>query len=208
MTLRRDALEHRTLIIHTAKDLFDIHGVEPVTMHQIAKAAGIGQGTLYRNYANKGELCQDILRENTSSLEFELRQLLESNPHAPVGWMLEQFFYHMLDFLEEKYPWLEAIHACGCAGSAASYHQSPFYHTGHAWLSRLLEEAIASGECQADLDPVFMADAILAAADPDLFVFQRQVRHYSLDRLKANFARFYLQSLFPVPSNKKAEPHA
>lgn len=33
-------------------------------MHQIAKTVGVGQGTLYRHYANKDELCMDLVMES------------------------------------------------------------------------------------------------------------------------------------------------
>src|SRR5690242_18987874 len=57
---RRDAAEHRQRILEVARRLFAEQGVEAVSMHQIALAAGIGQGTLYRRYANKSELCLDL----------------------------------------------------------------------------------------------------------------------------------------------------
>src|SRR5215471_19498441 len=60
---RRDAAEHRQRILEVARRLFAQQGVEAVSMHQIALATGIGQGTLYRRYANKGELCMDLLCE-------------------------------------------------------------------------------------------------------------------------------------------------
>src|SRR5207244_11478218 len=60
---RRDATEHRRRILEVARRLFAERGVAAVSMHQIAIAAGIGQGTLYRRYAHKGELSMDLLSE-------------------------------------------------------------------------------------------------------------------------------------------------
>ncbi len=73
---RRDAAEHRQRILEVARRLFAQQGIEAVSMHQIALAAGIGQGTLYRRYANKGELCLDLLREQYERFAEEIATLL------------------------------------------------------------------------------------------------------------------------------------
>src|SRR2546430_11323251 len=69
---RRDAAEHRQRILEVAQHLFTEHGVGAVSMHQIAKTAGIGQGTLYRRYAHKGELCMDLLSEHNEQFAEEI----------------------------------------------------------------------------------------------------------------------------------------
>ena len=50
-----------------AFSLFQEFGVENVSMHKIAKTAGVGQGTLYRRYANKSDLCLSILGRDLNS---------------------------------------------------------------------------------------------------------------------------------------------
>src|ERR671935_1095700 len=53
---RRDAAEHRRQVLAAAAQLFSERGVENVTMDEIAHAAGVGKGTLYRRYPDKGQL--------------------------------------------------------------------------------------------------------------------------------------------------------
>ncbi|MDF2923426.1 MAG: TetR/AcrR family transcriptional regulator [Paenibacillaceae bacterium] len=196
MPIRRDAIEHRKHILKTAKALFLSHGVDQVNMHQIAKTAGIGQGTLYRNYASKADLCLEIMKESSAGVEDELRLVLENNKTAPVSWMLEQALNRLLDYVEEKSQWLGVVQSSGCSNEEFSYYRSSLYEAGHLWLSKLLEEAVRRGECRENLDPVFTADAILAASDPDLFTFLRNGRGYSLQQLKENFKCLYLDPLF------------
>ena len=45
---RRDARENRRLLLEVAKRLFAEQGIAATTMKQIASAAGVGKGTLYR----------------------------------------------------------------------------------------------------------------------------------------------------------------
>ena len=58
-------------------------------MHQIALAAGIGQGTLYRRYRHKGELCMDLMRERHERFVEEITALLDAAEAEPAFRWLE-----------------------------------------------------------------------------------------------------------------------
>jgi AcrR family transcriptional regulator len=67
-------------VLAAAERLFTERGVAGVTMDDIATAAGVGKGTLYRRFTDKGGLAVALLDER----ERELQQLILSGP-APVG---------------------------------------------------------------------------------------------------------------------------
>ncbi len=51
------------LILDTAKPLFWKHGVKRVSVEEISKEAGVSKMTFYRNFKNKNELIEQIMKE-------------------------------------------------------------------------------------------------------------------------------------------------
>src|SRR5947207_15864997 len=99
---RRDAAEHRQRILEVARRLFAEHGVGATSMHQIAMAAGVGQGTLYRRYAHKGELCMDLLRRRHEQFVEEIATLLATRATSPALERLDTVLAKCVALLEEQ----------------------------------------------------------------------------------------------------------
>jgi TetR/AcrR family transcriptional repressor of mexAB-oprM operon len=190
-----DADEYRSVILKKAKTLFNEQGVDNVSMHQIAKSAGIGQGTLYRRYAHKGELCLDIMRESSRHVSEEIEHYLAAGADIPVRERLEKVLQIILDYLEEKSQWLEAIQAPTCEGRRSIFYHSPMYQWLHVTISGLLSEAAQKGTGLPQ-NPIFTTDAIIASMSPDLYLFLRRDRGYSLDDIRLNLHRVFLDPLF------------
>ncbi|HEY0188058.1 MAG TPA: helix-turn-helix domain-containing protein [Cellulomonas sp.] len=60
--MRADAAQNRQRILSAAREQITASGVD-VPMEQIARAAGVAVGTLYRHYPNKADLVAAILAE-------------------------------------------------------------------------------------------------------------------------------------------------
>jgi AcrR family transcriptional regulator len=65
--LRADARRNREQIIDAARELFIRHGPD-VPMEEIARAAGVGVGTLYRRFPNRDELIKAVSQDNFERL--------------------------------------------------------------------------------------------------------------------------------------------
>jgi AcrR family transcriptional regulator len=63
---RRDARDNREAILEAARALFADSA--DVAMVQVARRAGVGQATLYRNFPSRGELAAEILDESVDRI--------------------------------------------------------------------------------------------------------------------------------------------
>ena len=65
--LRRDAVQNKERLLAAARELFAERGLD-VTLNDIAHHAGVGVGTAYRRFANKGEVLDAIFIEQTAEV--------------------------------------------------------------------------------------------------------------------------------------------
>lgn len=169
---RRDAAEHRRRILVAARDLFAAQGVDATSMHEIARAAGVGQGTLYRRYSHKGELCGALLADNTRRFQEDVRVQIAAHPESAL-WNLEALFARLIAFNEENGPLLGAIVDAACGSRRGEGYRSPFYTWLRETALTLIRQAIAEGEA-ATLDADATVDALLAPFAIDVYLYQRQ----------------------------------
>ncbi|HWD70614.1 MAG TPA: TetR/AcrR family transcriptional regulator [Solirubrobacteraceae bacterium] len=77
--MRKDAQANRERLLEAADRMFREHGVE-VSVGEIADAAGVGRGTLFRNFKSKDELIAAVLGERIGEVLDFGRTLLEDDP--------------------------------------------------------------------------------------------------------------------------------
>ena len=88
---RSDAAAHRRAIVRVARELFSQHGVDAVSMKDIAQGAGVGQGTLYRKFASKGEVAAAVLADGVAELRSRTVGHLEADgSEATADWFLDE----------------------------------------------------------------------------------------------------------------------
>jgi AcrR family transcriptional regulator len=191
---RRDAAENRQRILETARQLFAEQGVENVTMHQIAKAAGIGQGTLYRRYANKGELCFALLRVSFAEMCNQVDQALAKSESKSRLAQLDDLLKQLVNFIENQIPLIGVIETGDGIKKHKSPYRNPLYDWAHQTVSRLLQEAIAQAEI-LPLDTIYTADALLAALNADMYRFQRLDRGFTPEQILQGVRWIYIERL-------------
>ncbi len=169
---RRDAAESRRRVLDTARELFEERGVDSVSMHEIGRAAGVGQGTLYRRYEHKGALCSALLFESTKRFYKRVRARTQKGNDAALV-QLGSLIDDLAAFNEENAPLLGAVRDAAGGERRMEMYRNPFYGWLRATVLVLLEQAIAEGEAAFDLDVEYAADFVLAPLNIDLYLFQR-----------------------------------
>src|ERR1700751_134236 len=77
---RGDAARNRALLLEAARRLVAERGADAVTMDDVAAAAGVGKGTLFRRFGNRASLMMVLLDED----ERASQQAFLSGP-PPLG---------------------------------------------------------------------------------------------------------------------------
>src|ERR1700730_5838521 len=173
---RADAARNRERILCAARRLFDERGAGCVSMDEIAEAAGVGKGTLFRRFGSRASLAAAVLSERERTFKDAIiRGEPPLGPGAPAGERLIAFGEALLDTLE-----LHSELLVGEAGGPARFtHPASRVHRLHVTL--LLREA--DPECDAEM----LAETLLAALGAELFIYLRVAREISLERLKESW---------------------
>jgi AcrR family transcriptional regulator len=168
---RSDAVENRRRILEAAREAFAERGVDGTSMHRIGRAAGVGQGTLYRHFEHKGALCSALLSEEIEGFVGEMQRRTEGR--GPALGRLKWFLGWVARFNEENGPLLAAIRDASAGGRRVELYGNSFYETLKDTVVELLDEGVGGGEISPDLDVECLADFFLAALNIDLYLYQR-----------------------------------
>lgn len=173
---RGDAARNRGRVLAAAAELF---AADPAgtTMEQIARAAGVGKGTLYRRYPDKSAIAAALLDEHERALQ---QRLLDDppplGPGAPPHERLAAFYAAMVELLERHGQLARAVETdeLRLAGGAHS-----------AWRLHVAGLVEAAGASTA---PAVLAEQLLAPLSPTLYHHERAVQGRSREQIEAALA--------------------
>jgi AcrR family transcriptional regulator len=152
--LRADARRNREQIIEAARDLFIRIGTE-VPMEEIAKAAGVGVGTLYRRFPDRDELIKAVSLDNFGRLLEVARRIERDEPNPATA--LTTLLYTSLELR------LGITMTSVSPRAFEAIQRSPEVTTQRneviAIAGRLLNRAQQAGEMRADIG---IGDLVLA----------------------------------------------
>ncbi|MET0700696.1 MAG: helix-turn-helix domain-containing protein [Mycobacterium sp.] len=169
---RGDAARNRVLLLDAARRLIAERGAEAVTMDDIANAAGVGKGTVFRRFGNRAGLMMVLLDEdeqaNQQAFLFGPPPL---GPDAPPLDRLIAFGRQRLRFAHTHRELLSSV----SRDPQGRYNAPAMVQRRHVHV--LLEDAGTTGDLTAQ------ADALLALLDADYVHHQLTDGGLTLDQL-------------------------
>ena len=169
---RADARRNAGALLDAAKTVFASSGVD-APAKQIADAAGVGVGTLYRHFPRRSDLVKAVFQREVNACADAAPMLMAENT---PGVALARWLYRFTEFVATKHGLADALQS----GDPA-FDELPAYFTSRFGpaLASLLEAASASGEIRSAIsaDELLFAVARLCRpiGEPDIDQSQRMV---------------------------------
>src|SRR5580692_8783349 len=143
---RADAVRNRERVLEAAKAVFSAGGAE-ASLEAVARAAGVGIGTLYRHFPTREALFEAVYRREVQHLADLAEQLKQEA--QPVD-ALRHWMRSNVRFVATKKGMSAAL-------ALAAYKNSELFSFSFDRLTRavgtLLDRAIAAGEIRDDITP-------------------------------------------------------
>lgn len=162
---RGDAARNRALLLDAARRLVAEHGAESVTTDDIAAAAGVGKGTLFRRFGSRAGLMIVLLDEDEKAQQQAI--LFGPPPLGPGAPPLDR----LIAYGRERLCFVNSHHALlSDVGRDPQMRFTAPMVLHHRHIRVLLADAGTTGDLDAQ------ATALLALLDVDY------VRHETVDR--------------------------
>lgn len=169
---RGDAARNRVLLLDAARRLVSERGAEAVTTDDIAAAAGVGKGTLFRRFGSRAGLMMVLLDEDEKALQQAfLFGPPPLGPGAAPGDRLRAYGRERLAFVATHHELMSDV------GRDPQMRFAPPMMLQHSHVRMLLGQAGTTGDLDAQ------TTALLALLDADYVHHETTDRGRTLDDL-------------------------
>lgn len=151
---RADALRNRERVLEAAKAVFSLGGSE-ASLETVAKAAGVGIGTLYRHFPTREALFEAVYRREVDHLAQMADSLIADA--APTE-ALRRWMRANVEFVATKKGMSKAL---AVAANSSSPLAAYSYEQLIAAIGKLTGRAIAAGEIRDDVGPEDLIRALV-----------------------------------------------
>jgi AcrR family transcriptional regulator len=152
---RADAQRNHDAVLTAAKAVFAQAGTD-APMEDVARAAGVGKGTLYRRFPTREHLFAAILQERVDELDAAARRALD----APDAWRALSEWLGLYDRCATEYPGMSARvgESLSDDSSAVGTLCGPMKNS----FARLFERARQEVPLRPDLTPTHLLSMVSA----------------------------------------------
>lgn len=150
---RADAERNRRRLLDAAKAVFAAKG-SAASLDEIAKAAGVGAGTLYRHFPTRDALIAAVYRNESEQLAAAADSLAATHPPVEA---LREWLLVFVDYIAAKHGMAEVLNSI--VGGTSELRTASTADVKRA-ISTLTGRAVASGDIHLDMDPLDLLRAI------------------------------------------------
>jgi len=150
---RADARRNRERLLEAAKAVFAESGPD-VGLVAIARRAGVGIGTLYRNFPTRDAVVEAVYRREVEQMAAAATGLLED---MSPGDALHEWMRRALGYVATKKGMASALGSIVNAGSDLYAYSTELLTQA---VSLLVQRAIASGDIRPDVEPADLLRAL------------------------------------------------
>jgi AcrR family transcriptional regulator len=108
MAERADAVRNREAILAAALRLIGEHGLDAICMEDVAAAAGVGKGTVFRRFGDREGLVSAVVARCARDWQAEADALLTADDR-PAAERVVVFVGRLFDFVVESLPLVRAL---------------------------------------------------------------------------------------------------
>ena len=155
---RPDAERNRLRLLETAKAAFARKG-SAASLDEIARAAGVGAGTLYRHFPTRDALIEEVYRNELDQLVATADRLARTEPPLTA---LREWLLAFVDYMATKHGMVEALNSI--VGGASDLYSASSARMKQAATS-LIDTAVATGDIRLDVDPLDLLRALAGVAN-------------------------------------------
>ncbi|MCE6993663.1 TetR/AcrR family transcriptional regulator [Saccharothrix sp. S26] len=155
--MRKDAERNRAAILATAARLIAEHGPDGFSMEDVAAAAGVGKGTVFRRFGDRDGLVRAVVDETSQSWRAESAALLEADD-VPADERVITFVATLFDHVIAALPLVTALERVSSRSIACDSNSDLTHHRLAALIAQVRPGA----------DAEFLAHALLAQLRADV----------------------------------------
>ena len=171
---RADALRNYEALLAAAREAFAASGTD-ASLEDIARRAGVGIGTLYRNFPARDDLVEAVYVSEIEALAAVADEVREDEAWPALTRWLDRF----VDYIGTKRVLIEAMNRDSEVMAAC---RTAMYEAGGPVLARAQEAGVARGDVDV-IDVVRMVAGVAGVqADPDQ---RRRLVDVAIDGLRS-----------------------
>jgi AcrR family transcriptional regulator len=142
---RADAVRNRERILRAAQEVFASEGLA-VPIDVVAERAGVGVGTLYRNFPTKAALFEAIVSATLQDMVQRAKACADAKDPGPA------FFSFLEEFLTHAVQKRDLRDALDAEGIDLKSRFAPVIEDLGKQMEKLLERAVAAGQVRSDVN--------------------------------------------------------